>query len=189
MAALESQAALGLFTRETIEPVLLGALGGHPHVTDVTLTLRQAIGTYDPMPLHDAGDLRLAPASARATFGIAGGGNGTARFRTAMRPIGDGWERSGGDRPRRPTGDRVRGDRRDDPRSLPRSIRRSLPRFIRRSLPDRSQFSNAPATIPRFIRRSPCPPVPEFRGRALWSDLAFFEPDARPPERPSAAAS
>jgi hypothetical protein len=38
VAALESQAALGLVTMETIEPVLLGALGGHPHVTDVTLT-------------------------------------------------------------------------------------------------------------------------------------------------------
>ena len=62
VTALESQAALGLLKPDTIEPALLGALAGHPQITDVTLTYGAPIGVYErDEPPHDAGDLRLAP--------------------------------------------------------------------------------------------------------------------------------
>ncbi|MEO7435124.1 MAG: adenylate/guanylate cyclase domain-containing protein, partial [Candidatus Binatia bacterium] len=155
VAVLDAQAALGIVTTETAETVVLGALGGHPHVTDVTLTYGQGIGTWDhDEPPHDAGDLRLAPTGAgqvsgsRPTAGQAG-----AVLIRRLGPTTEGWHATA-------TWVMPDGARVLDP-----------PNAVRDATTD-------PTTHPTFT----VPARPEFRGRALWSDLAFYEPDSARPE-------
>ncbi len=155
LAALESQTALGLVstgTADDLEPVLLGALAGHPRVTDVTFTYGTALGTYehDEAP-HDAGDLRIAAASGgQVSVARASGTAGLVLRR--LRPGPEGW---------RATTTAIATD----------GTRTRLP-----SPADTTPID--PTTHPTFT----VPSRPEYRGRALWSDLAFFEADAALPE-------
>ncbi len=155
VAALEAEAALGLFTPDTAEPVLLGALAGHPHVADVTFTYGRAIGVYerDETP-HETGELRLAPGeSGQVSITRATADDTAGLLVRRLRPAADGWSlaetRIAPDGARTPAG---RGVPTGDP-------------------PD-------PTTHPSFTT----PSRPALRGQALWSDLAFFEADAVVPE-------
>jgi adenylate cyclase len=151
VAALESQAALGLVTKDAVESVLLGALGGHPHVTDVTLTYGEAIGTYElDTPAHDAGDLRLAPdRSGQISASRTATDRDGAILVRRLHLISGGWETE------------ATWVARDGVRSLAAAI------------PASGTAPPDPTTHPTFT----VPSRPEYRGRALWSDLAFYEAD------------
>ena len=158
VAAVETQAALGLVTMDTVEPVLLGVLGGHPHVADMTLTYGRAIGTWDQdQPPHDAGDLRLAPTGAgQVSVSRPATGRAGAVLVHRLEPDAAGEWRAGAtwvapDGGRTPVA-------KDDAAFRP-------------AVTD-------PTTHPTFTT----PSRPAFRGRTLWSDLAFYEADAARPE-------
>lgn len=156
IAALESQATRGLIGPDTIEPVLLGALGGPSPLTDVTFTYGTAVGTYErDEPPHDAGDLRLSRAGAGqvAVSRTATDGDETLLLRR-VRPGRDGWQAE------------TIAVGRDGTRTSPPTT------------PAADGSSPDPTRHPTFTT----PSRPEFRGRALWSDLAFFEADAGLPE-------
>jgi adenylate cyclase len=74
VASIEEQLRLGVVSTavpETIEPALIAALIAHEHVTEVTLTIGRAVGTYaDRDGVHDPGDLRLAD-EGRAQVSVA----------------------------------------------------------------------------------------------------------------------
>ncbi len=153
--SLESDAALGLLTAATVEPVLLGALGGRPQVTDVTFTFGRAIGIYDgDEPPHEAGELRLAPTeSGQVSVTRATADNAAGLLMRRVRSGADGW-------------------RADETWIASDGTR----------IPAEPAAAHAapldPTTHPSFTT----PSRPEFRGRALWSDLSFFEADGALPE-------
>jgi adenylate cyclase len=156
VAALEAQAALGLIDMDTIEPVLLGTLGGHPHVTDVTFTYGTALGTYArDEPPHDAGDLRIARAGAgQVSVSRAARDQDGALLLRRVRPDGAAWRE-----------EMVRVARDGTRTALAAAAAGAVPPLD-------------PTTHPTFTT----PSRPEYRDRALWSDLAFFEADAALPE-------
>ena len=153
LASLESAARLGVLTAETGEPALVGALGGHPQVTDVTFTYGRAIGVYeaDEAP-HEAGELRLAPGESGqvSVTRVSTDDVGGLVVRRIL-PSADGW---------RALETRIA----DDGTRMPAG--------------DGPVAARDPTTHPTFTT----PSRPAFRGRALWSDLAFFEADAGLPE-------
>lgn len=153
VAALDAEAALGLLTATTAEDQLVGALAGHPEVADVTFTYGRALGVYhDDDPPHEAGDLRLERA--------ASGQVSVTRATT------------------------------DSSAGL----------LVRRTLPGGHGWRAEEAWIASDGTRTPAEPAaseptdptshpsfttpsrPGFRGRALWSDLSFFEADGALPE-------
>ncbi|MCC6848331.1 MAG: adenylate/guanylate cyclase domain-containing protein [Deltaproteobacteria bacterium] len=153
VAALEAEAALGLLTAETAEPVLVGALGGHPQVADITFTYGRATGTYEHGdPPHDAGDLRLAPAESGQISVTRATAAESDDLLVRRLTVGAGpW--------------------------------RTEEHWI---APDGTRTPTEPAdaetTDPTIHPSFTTPSRPEFRGRALWSDLAFFEADGGLPE-------
>jgi len=153
VTALEAQAALGLLTAEAADRVLVGALGGQPHVADITFTFGRAIGTYaEDEALHETGDLRLdAAGSGQISVSRAAADTDAGLLVRRVLPSPLGWRADeqwvAGDGTRSPV-EPVTGGAAD------------------------------PTTHPSFTT----PSRPEFRGRALWSDLSFFEADGALPE-------
>jgi adenylate cyclase len=155
VTALESEAALGLLTPETAETVLIGGLAGHAQVADVTFTYGRAIGTYekDEGP-HATGDLRLrATASGQISVARAAADSSAGLLVRRLRPDADGW---------RADETWVAGDGARTPGGQPQGAAAAID----------------PTMHPSFTT----PSRPEFRGRALWSDLSFFEADGALPE-------
>lgn len=153
VTALDSAAELGLLTAETAESVLVGALGGHPLVADLTFTYGRALGIYESDdPPHEAGDLRLeAVKSGQVSVTRATTDPSTALLVRRVTPGVRGWHAEetwvAGDGTRTPA---------EPPAAEPID----------------------PTIHPSFTT----PARPEFRGRALWSDLSFFEADGALPE-------
>jgi adenylate cyclase len=153
VTALESEAERRLLTAETAEPVLVGALGGHPQVADITFTYGRAIGTYeqDDLP-HEAGDLRLMAAEAGQLSVTRATADQSADLLVRRLILGaDGW---------RAEEHWVATDGTRTP----------------------AEPAAATAIDPTIHPSFTTPSRPELRGRALWSDLSFFEADAGLPE-------
>jgi adenylate cyclase len=157
VATIETQAALGLVTEDSVESVLLGGLGGHPDVADVSLTYGRAVGTYDrDEPPHDAGDLRLAADGAgQVSIARATAREGGTMMIRRLTQAADGW------------------------RAVATWVAPDGTRTVAETPPGVSPPIVADPTLhPTFTT----PSRSEFRGRALWSDLAFYENDAGLPE-------
>lgn len=154
VAGLEAQARLGLLATDALEPLLLGALEGAPGVTDVTFTYGRADGVYaeDQAP-HDAGDLRVVASSAgQVEVTRSAGSEDRPVLVRRLRPGPDGW-------------------RADAAFVAPDGTRTPL-----------AAASGPVAADPTTHATFTTPSRAEFRDRALWSDLAFFEADAALPE-------
>lgn len=153
VTALESDAGLGLLTADTADSVLVGAVAAHPQVADVTFTYGRATGIQErDDPPHEAGDLRLEPAASGQV--------------SVTRAASD---TSAGLLVRRLT---------PSPRGWRATEHWIASDGTRTSADPAPDAPMDPTTHPSFTT----PSRPAFRGRALWSDLAFFEADAALPE-------